>query len=76
MIYDSRDAQKQPCTYRKLYYRKLEVRSVIVAIKANSNLGLKHSRFYSHRLVKDILDLDTADGVMRVSMAHYNTGKS
>ncbi|KAM0201927.1 hypothetical protein ACHAPA_008896 [Fusarium lateritium] len=48
-------------------------RSVVAAIEANSNLGLKHGHFYSHRLVKDILDLDTADGVVRVSMAHYNT---
>ncbi|KAM0216984.1 hypothetical protein ACHAQD_007703 [Fusarium lateritium] len=48
-------------------------RSVVAAIEANSNLGLKHGHFYSHRLVKEILDLDTADGVVRVSMAHYNT---
>ncbi|KAM0350989.1 hypothetical protein ACHAPU_002767 [Fusarium lateritium] len=48
-------------------------RSVVAAIEANSSLGLKHGHFYSHRLVKDIFDLDTADGVVRVSMAHYNT---
>lgn len=51
-------------------------RSVVAAIEANSNLGLKHGHFYSHRLVKDVLDLDTTDGVVRVSMAHYNTCKS
>ncbi|KAG5821130.1 hypothetical protein H9Q71_000315 [Fusarium xylarioides] len=48
-------------------------RSVVAAIEANSNLGLKHGHFYSHRLVKEVLDLDTTDGVVRVSMAHYNT---
>ncbi|KAF5624635.1 selenocysteine lyase [Fusarium tjaetaba] len=48
-------------------------RSVVAAIEANSNLGLKHGHFYSHRLVKQVLDLDTTDGVVRVSMAHYNT---
>ncbi|KAF4440783.1 hypothetical protein F53441_12191 [Fusarium austroafricanum] len=48
-------------------------RSVVAAIEANSNLGLKHDHFYSHRLVTEVLDLDATDGVVRVSMAHYNT---
>ncbi|RFN53421.1 selenocysteine lyase [Fusarium flagelliforme] len=48
-------------------------RSVVAAIESNSRFGLKHGHFYSHRLVKELLDLDTADGVVRVSMAHYNT---
>jgi selenocysteine lyase/cysteine desulfurase len=48
-------------------------RSVVAAIEANSNIGLKHGHFYSHRLIKEVLDLDANDGVVRVSMAHYNT---
>lgn len=51
-------------------------RSIVAAIEANSNIGLKHGHFYSHRLVKEVLDLDTTDGVVRVSMAHYNTRTS
>ncbi|RGP64327.1 hypothetical protein FLONG3_9600 [Fusarium longipes] len=48
-------------------------RSVVAAIEANSSIGLKHGHFYSHRLVTQVLDLDATDGVVRVSMAHYNT---
>ncbi|KAL6917214.1 hypothetical protein ACHAPO_005982 [Fusarium lateritium] len=48
-------------------------RSVVAAIEANSNIGLKHGHFYSHRLITKVLDLDATDGVVRVSMAHYNT---
>jgi selenocysteine lyase/cysteine desulfurase len=51
-------------------------RSVVAAIEANSNIGLKHGHFYSHRLVTEVLDLDATDGVVRVSMAHYNTRMS
>lgn len=50
-------------------------RNVVAAIESNSRFGLKHGHFYSHRLVKELLDLDTTDGVVRVSMAHYNTRK-
>jgi selenocysteine lyase/cysteine desulfurase len=50
-------------------------REVVETVEAKTNLGFRWGHFYSHRLVKDVLGLDPADGVVRFSMAHYNTGK-
>lgn len=36
------------------------------------NIGIRHGDFYARRLV-DALDLQAQGGVVRVSMAHYNT---
>lgn len=36
------------------------------------NLGVKHGHFYSRRLV-EALGMDPDDGVLRISLAHYNT---
>lgn len=51
-------------------------REVIEAVEARTNLGFRYGSFYSQRLFKHVLDLDPLDGVVRVSMAHYNTCKS
>ena len=52
--------------------------AVVEGIEKVSDYGLKHGHFYSVRLVGDILGLleDGRGGVVRVSLAHYNTGKS
>lgn len=52
--------------------------AVVEGIERVSDYGLKHGHFYSVRLVGDILGLlrDGGGGVVRVSLAHYNTGKS
>ena len=36
------------------------------------NFGVKHGHFYSKRLV-EALGMDPDDGVLRISLAHYNT---
>lgn len=47
-------------------------RELVEEIEKRSNYGLRWGAFYSNRLVRDTLGLKQ-DGVVRVSMAHYNT---
>ncbi|MBL8964237.1 MAG: aminotransferase class V-fold PLP-dependent enzyme [Phycisphaeraceae bacterium] len=46
-----------------------------VATAANAlGLGMRHGHFYSHRLVRALLPGgDPEDGVLRISLVHYNT---
>ncbi|KAJ9625905.1 hypothetical protein H2203_004673 [Taxawa tesnikishii (nom. ined.)] len=48
-------------------------RSVVEAVEAKSNFGFRWGSFYSNRLVEEVLGLDPQDGVVRVSLVHYNT---
>ena len=48
--------------------------SVVDAVQSRSNYGLKYGHFYSKRMTDDILGLKD-DGVIRVSLVHYNSGK-
>lgn len=50
-------------------------RSVVEAIESKSNFGFRWGAFYSNRLVQEVMGLDPVDGVIRVSLVHYNTGK-
>lgn len=47
-------------------------KELVEAIQKDTNIGLKSGKFYSYRLVRQILHLGE-DGVVRVSMVHYNT---
>ena len=49
--------------------------SVIEDVEKRSNFGCRWGHFYSKRLVDEILQMGD-EGVVRVSMVHYNTGKS
>lgn len=46
--------------------------SVVEAVEGRSDLGFRWGHFYSKRLVDEVLGL-SGDGVVRVSMVHYNT---
>ena len=48
-------------------------KEIVEAIEAKSNFGCRWGHFYSKRLVDDFLGLEAQDGVVRVSMVHYNT---
>lgn len=48
-------------------------KEIIHAIEEKTNLAFRYGSFYSQRLVRDIFELDPLDGIVRVSMAHYNT---
>ncbi|TRX97911.1 hypothetical protein FHL15_001121 [Xylaria flabelliformis] len=47
-------------------------RDVVAAIETKADIGFRWGGFYSERLVRDLLGLDE-DGVVRVSLVHYNT---
>lgn len=51
-------------------------KDVVDAIEAKSNFGCRWGAFYSNRLAKEALGIDPVDGVVRVSLLHYNTGES
>jgi selenocysteine lyase/cysteine desulfurase len=46
---------------------------VVETVEAKTDIAFRWGSFYSQRLTKEILGLDPADGVIRISMAHYNT---
>jgi cysteine desulfurase family protein (TIGR01976 family) len=48
--------------------------ALVQAVEANSNYALRYGLFYSNRLVRGVLGLGP-EGVVRVSMVHYNTGR-
>lgn len=50
-------------------------RKVVEALETKTDFGLKWGKFYSNRLIDDVLKLGE-EGVVRVSLVHYNTGKS
>jgi len=51
-------------------------RELVEAVeRVNPRLGIRSGSFYSIRLVREVLGLDPVDGVVRVSIVHYNTGE-
>jgi selenocysteine lyase/cysteine desulfurase len=48
-------------------------KDVVDAIEAKSSFACRWGAFYSNRLAEDVLGLDPVDGVVRVSLLHYNT---
>lgn len=57
--------------------KEMSSRSLVEEVEKISKLGFRNGHMYSHRLLKDVFGLeDVEDGVVRISMLHYNTGKS
>ncbi len=50
-------------------------REIVEKIEGRSNFGCRWGHFYSKRLVEEVLGLGE-EGVVRVSLVHYNTGES
>ena len=48
-------------------------REVVEQVDARSDFGIRWGHFYSKRLVEEVLG-QGEEGVVRVSMVHYNTG--
>jgi selenocysteine lyase/cysteine desulfurase len=40
---------------------------------ARNGIATKHGHFYAYRLIEKLGIADPADGVLRLSFAHYNT---
>ena len=51
-------------------------KNVVEAIEEQSEFGCRWGCFYSNRLCEEVLGLDAKDGVIRVSLVHYNTSES
>jgi selenocysteine lyase/cysteine desulfurase len=50
-------------------------KDIVDQVESKSDYGIRYGAMYSNRLCKDILGLDEVDGVVRISLCHYNTGK-
>lgn len=49
---------------------------LVEAVERRSAYGFRSGHMYSHRLLNEVCGLaDVEDGVVRVSLLHYNTGK-
>ncbi|KAH9818134.1 Aminotransferase class-V [Teratosphaeria destructans] len=48
-------------------------REVVETIEERSAYGCRWGSFYSNRLAKEVMGIDDVDGVVRVSLLHYNT---
>ncbi|THY92426.1 PLP-dependent transferase [Aureobasidium pullulans] len=48
-------------------------KDIVDAVEAKSDFGFRWGAFYSNRLVQEVMGLDPVDGVVRVSLVHYNT---
>lgn len=48
-------------------------KDVVEYTESKSEIGSRFGSFYSNRLVSDVLNLEPGDGVVRVSLVHYNT---
>lgn len=51
-------------------------KDVVDAIEARSDYACRWGSFYSNRLCEEVMGLDPVDAVVRVSLCHYNSGKS
>jgi selenocysteine lyase/cysteine desulfurase len=49
-------------------------KELVEAVEKDTKFGFRWGSFYSDRLVREVLGLGV-DGVVRVSMVHYNTGE-
>lgn len=55
--------------------REQSSKEVVEKVEACSEYGIRWGHFYSKRMIDDLLKRG-GDGVVRVSMVHYNTGRS
>ncbi|PYI02979.1 PLP-dependent transferase [Aspergillus sclerotiicarbonarius CBS 121057] len=52
----------------------IKSQALVEEVEKRSPFGFRSGHMYSHRLLKDIISLDDVeDGVVRISMLHYNT---
>lgn len=56
--------------------RGVKSQRLVEAVESRSPYGFRSGHMYSHRLLQDVCGFDDVDdGVVRVSLLHYNTGK-
>ncbi|KAG9024294.1 hypothetical protein FRB95_011708 [Tulasnella sp. JGI-2019a] len=53
--------------------KRLQSRDVVAKFDAIGDIGIRYGHFYSHRLLSGLPKMDPDDGVIRISLVHYNT---
>ena len=75
VVYGERDASREKrVPVISFGVRGRSAKEVVEKVQARSAFGFKSGHFYSKRLLDEVLALDE-EGVLRVSLVHYNTGK-
>lgn len=76
-IYGERSARKElRVPVISFTIKGMQSRTLVEEVEKRSPFGFRNGHMYSHRLVKEVLGLeDVDDGVVRVSLLHYNTGE-
>ncbi|KAL2217201.1 aminotransferase [Thermoascus aurantiacus ATCC 26904] len=74
-IYGERSARKElRVPVISFTVKGMQSRTLVEEVEKRSPFGFRNGHMYSHRLVKEVLGLeDVDDGVVRVSLLHYNT---
>ncbi|KAB8072526.1 pyridoxal phosphate-dependent transferase [Aspergillus leporis] len=81
-VYGERSADRNlrvplPVPIISFTVRGAESQKLVDEVERRSAYGFRSGHIYSHRLIKDVIDLENVeDGVVRISMLHYNTGES
>ena len=54
----------------------MKSQELVEEVEKRSSYGFRSGHMYSYRLLKEVLKVDDVDdGVVRVSLLHYNTGR-
>jgi selenocysteine lyase/cysteine desulfurase len=76
IIGEPRGSQELRVPVISFVVRGVKSQRLVEAVESRSAYGFRSGHMYSHRLLKDVCGLaDVDDGVVRVSLSHYNTGK-
>jgi selenocysteine lyase/cysteine desulfurase len=76
IIGESSAKQKLRVPVVSFVVRGVKSQRLVEAVEARSRYGFRSGHMYSHRLLRDVCGLeDVDDGVVRVSLLHYNTGE-
>ncbi|CEJ59785.1 Putative Selenocysteine lyase [Penicillium brasilianum] len=74
IIGEPRGSQELRTPLISFVVRGVKSQRLVEAVESRSPYGFRNGHMYSHRLLKDVCGLDDVDdGVVRVSLSHYNT---
>ncbi|KAG8854892.1 hypothetical protein FRB96_007292 [Tulasnella sp. 330] len=53
--------------------KRLQSKDVVAKFDALGDIGIRYGHFYSYRLLSGLPKMDPNDGIIRISLVHYNT---
>ncbi|KAH8794596.1 pyridoxal phosphate-dependent transferase [Flagelloscypha sp. PMI_526] len=53
--------------------KPLKSQFVVEEVDKAGNIGIRYGHFYAYKVVSDLPNMDIKDGIIRVSLVHYNT---